>query len=384
MSQLLSLLESFNRPEIMIAGLIAATAFLSSLVLTRVMRHYAPRLGLVDRPGTRKIHARVMPKGGGLAILISLILASALGWFLLSVCNGMPSTTALAVTPEAFGKKLLLLLGCGVVISLLGLIDDLKNLSPYRKIFVESLVACILIYHGQRVTLFIPNFWFSVLVTWGWLLLITNSFNLLDNMDGLSAGVAFISGAIFLVVAVQTRQWQSAFLLLALLGSLLGFLCFNFPPATIFMGDSGSLLLGYLMGILTIDATFYHAPGTVLPVALPLVVMAVPLFDTSTVAWLRWRSKCPIFQGDKRHFSHRLVDLGMTNRQAVLTIYLVTFATGLGATVLYDVSFWGGLLILVQTVVILAVIHILQQVGARRPTGNNHSVQSPAQPGQGA
>lgn len=361
MDHLLSFIRSCGRPEVWIGATIAGTAFVLSLVFVCLVRRWAPHIGLVDHPGSRKIHSCVMPKGGGLAILASLLLASALGWFLVESCQ-----SASLPRPQEFGQKLLLLLGCGTMISMLGLVDDLKNLTPYQKLAVESLVALVLIYFGQRVTLFIPNLAFSVLVTWGWLLLITNAFNLLDNMDGLSAGVTFISGSIFLVVALQTGQWQIAFVLLAMLGSVLGFLCFNFPPATVFMGDSGSLLLGYLMAILTIDVTFYHAPGTVLPLGVPLIVMAIPLFDTSTVAWLRWREKRPIFQGDKRHFSHRLVDLGMSRRQAVLTIYLVTFVTGLSATLLYDVSFWGGILILVQTVAILAIIHILQQTGERK------------------
>lgn len=334
-----------------------AGALLFSLLAVWLVRKYAPQIGLVDRPAQHKFHSRIMPKGGGIAIALSLASACLLGWHLGMVHAGDRFTAV-------FTRDLFVILGGGLAIAVVGLVDDYRNLSPWTKIIAESAVATLLFWCDIRITLFVSNPVFSFAITWAWILLITNAFNLLDNMDGLSAGVAFISGAIFLAVSLQTRQWHVSLILAGALGSVLGFLCFNFPPAKIFMGDCGSLLLGYIMAVLTIYATFYQPSSSVFPVALPLLVMAVPLFDTTTVVWIRIKEKRPIFKGDTQHFSHRLVHLGMTVRESVLTIYLITFATGLSATLLYQANLAGGIVIIVQILAILAVIRILERVGA--------------------
>lgn len=339
--------------------IIFASAFLSSLILVWCVRRFAFKLRLLDYPNERKVHSRTMPKGGGIAIMLSFLIAVFLGYYLLSINLGK----ALTGFTSQVHRDTFLIIGGGLAISILGLIDDYRSLSPLAKIIVESIIAVVLFCYDIRITLFVHNSCFSLVTTCLWLLLITNAFNLLDNMDGLSAGVAFISGSIFLAVAVQTQQWNIAFFLVGLLGSILGFLCYNFPPATIFMGDCGSLVIGYFMAVLTIHATFYQSSGSVFPIALPLLVMAVPLFDTGTVIWIRWREKRPIFRADTKHFSHRLVRLGMTQRQAILTIYLITFATGISATFLYRTDTIGGIIIILQIVAILAIIRILEQVG---------------------
>ena len=368
-----SLQELASQPRITSNLAAFLLAFALCAIFITLIRRYAPAWGLVDKPGVRKIHERVMPKGGGIAIVLSLFLAYGLSWY------GLGLLTNWLSLPGPFSKETLAVLGGGLVIATLGLVDDWCNLKPWTKLTVESLVAFVLIHFDLRITLFVPSDWFSFFVTWGWIVLITNSFNLLDNMDGLSAGVAWISAAIFFAAAIQTGQWHVTFLLAGLLGSLLGFLAYNFPPASIFMGDCGSLFIGYFMAVLTIYATFYEPTASIFPVVLPLLAMAVPLFDTGTVAWLRWRQRRPIFQGDKQHFSHRLVELGLTRRQAVLTIYLVTFATGLSTMLLYQVTLWGAVIILVQIISLLAIIHILQQTAAQKQHDREqHEPQSPA------
>jgi UDP-GlcNAc:undecaprenyl-phosphate/decaprenyl-phosphate GlcNAc-1-phosphate transferase len=199
-----------------------------------------------------------------------------------------------------------------------------------------------------------------------WITAITNAFNFLDNMDGLSAGVAAVCTAAFLVTAVLIGQWFVAASLALLLGALLGFLCFNFNPASIFMGDSGSLVIGLVLGVLTIRTT-YLPPGRDwgagwYSVFAPVVVLAVPLYDLVVVSTIRiLRGKSP-FVGDTNHFSHRLVARGMSKRTAVLCIYLVTAATAVAAIVLPHVqSTCAAVLIFVQTVLILGVVGILEQ-----------------------
>src|SRR5439155_4007557 len=173
--------------------------------------------------------------------------------------------------------------------------------------------------------------WPSVVVTICWIVAITNAFNFLDNMDGLSAGVAAVATTAFLITALSIGQWFVAASLALLLGALLGFLCFNFPPARIFMGDSGSLVIGFLLGVLTVRTTFLPpekqwAAGWYAVFA-PVIVLAVPLYDLAVVSLIRlMRGKSP-FVGDTNHFSHRLVARGMSRRTAVLCLYLITAAT---------------------------------------------------------
>ena len=344
---------------------IALSVFICSFAVTTplvwLIRNYALQLGLVDAPGERKIHQQTIPSGGGIGIFCGVALSCFVGWYLAAHVDRRLLFMGQSSNALLFGHEILLILGGGVVIFITGLLDDWYDLRPVVKLGVETAVALILCWFNIRITIFVGNTLFSWAVTVLWLLLITNAFNLLDNMDGLSSGVAFISGMIFLAVAVQTSQWRIAFLLLALLGALLGFLWFNFPPASIFMGDCGSLFIGYMMAVLTIHATFYQAPFPLFPAFLPILVLAMPLFDTSTVLWIRWQVGHPFFKGDKRHFSHRLVQLGMSPTQALLTIYLITFASGITAVLLYQLDLFGAILIMVQFLAIMAVVHILVQ-----------------------
>src|SRR5262249_27379499 len=159
--------------------------------------------------------------------------------------------------------------------------------------------------------------------------------NLLDHMDGLSGGVAFLSGAAFLVVAIQTGQTLIAAMLVPLLAACLGFLCFNFPPAKIFLGDAGSLFVGFWLSCLTISFTFYESRYPFYTSLVPLAVLAVPLFDTAVVVLIRLFNHKPIFEGDTNHLAHRLTALGMSRKGAVLTVYALTLTAGFSAVLLY-------------------------------------------------
>ncbi|MCH9034684.1 MAG: undecaprenyl/decaprenyl-phosphate alpha-N-acetylglucosaminyl 1-phosphate transferase, partial [Planctomycetes bacterium] len=204
----------------------------------------------------------------------------------------------------------------------------------------------------------------SIALTVLWIVLITNAFNFLDNMDGLSAGVAVIAATVFAVAATRAGQVFVPVMAWVLVGALLGFLRFNFSPATIFMGDAGSLVIGYFMAVLTILVTFYDPSQNLTPfgVLMPIVVLAVPLYDVASVVIHRIRLGESPFRGDRRHFSHRLVKRGMTPRGAVLTIYLATAATALPAIVLPSVDWVGAILLLVQCLCVVAMIAILEHV----------------------
>ena len=256
----------------------------------------------------------------------------------------------------------LAIVGGAVVLHLVGLRDDRRPLRPLPKLAAQLAVALFIAWPmGIRAVEVLPAP-FSIAVTVLWIVVITNAFNFLDNMDGLSAGVAAIAAAIFAVASMGTGQIFVPVMAWVLVGSLLGFLVFNFSPASIFMGDAGSLPIGYLMSVLTILTTYYDPVQnlTTLGVVVPVVVLAVPLYDVISVLIHRIRLGESPFRGDWRHFSHRLVKRGMSQRGAVLTIYLATAATGLPAIVLPRVEWVGASLLLVQCLCVVAMIAILE------------------------
>jgi len=192
--------------------------------------------------------------------------------------------------------------------------------------------------------------------------LIINAFNFLDNMDGASAGIAVIISSILFTAAAFSGQVLVGGLALVFIGTLLGFLVFNFPPAKIFMGDAGSLVVGFFVALLSLRTTYYHEAqsGQWYPVFMPLVAMAVPLYDFISVTLLRISQGKSPFVGDTQHFSHRLKRHGLTDTQTVLTLYLATLCTGLGATFLSQVDLTGAVLVFVQTIFVLSIIAVFE------------------------
>lgn len=356
---------------IYIYALLFVFTFVISFILTPLCRTLAIRLNIVDQPGERKIHQVSKPYLGGLAIYLTMTLVLGLG--VVAALYFLPNNPnlPLEVTPylpnvrKVLPKIIALLLG-GTIIFLLGLWDDIKRLSPLLKLIGQIIAAVLVVSMGIRLDLFINNHWISGFLTVLWIVAITNSFNLMDNMDGLSAGVAGIATILFIWFSYQAGHTYMLLILIVFLGSTLGFLPYNFPPSTIFMGDAGSMFLGFQLGALTVLNSYYYKDApTHLPIMLPFFVLSVPLFDTITVMAIRIKNGKPIYQGDTNHFSHRLVALGMTQRQAVLCIYLVTFCTGTGALLLRKLEFRESLLVLSQMVAIFAIIAILEFTGRR-------------------
>jgi UDP-GlcNAc:undecaprenyl-phosphate GlcNAc-1-phosphate transferase len=352
-------------------------SFVVAIILTAVARRVAVRLEFVDVPDARKVHTQPMPLGGGLAILVAATMPPLIGCLAAVIFReGFPS-----LAPEILHDNLGLLLSKwptvlvivagGAVISFLGLIDDLRGLTPWSRLVIESLVALILFLWTPdvRITVFLNSSLLSAVYTTVWIVGLINAFNFLDHMDGLCSGTTAVACLIFLPVAYVTGQLFIAALILSLLGAVLGFLVFNFPPARIFMGDAGSTFIGYTMGVLTAAFTFYEKDTSahwLLSLALPVLILSVPIFDTVAVVYLRVRDGRPIFKSDRNHFSHRLVELGMTQRQAVLTIYLATFVIGAGAMFWYQLNVVGELIVFGQAVAVFGIIFLLESAARRR------------------
>lgn len=356
--------------------LLAAASFVVSMVLTLVMRRLSPSLGLLDHPGERKVHVQSTPSGGGVAIFLGVWTPVALGVAVCVYLHQLGGT--LPFWPElgehapgvlSLARRLGLIFLGALIVWALGLADDRWNLSPWPRLAVQIGVAVLLVLSGMNISIFIESAWIRGVITVLWIVGLTNAFNMLDNMDGLSAGVGLIIAAFFSIVALQSGQYFMAAFLCCLAGALGGFLVYNFSPASIFMGDSGGTLLGYLLAVMTVQFTFYQPDRPYFPVVVPLLVFGLPLFDAITVVWIRLRSGRSPFQGDTNHFSHRLVALGMTKRQAVLTIYLVTATVALGATVLYYARSGAILVIFAQTIALFTIIGILERARPQKAQG---------------
>jgi UDP-GlcNAc:undecaprenyl-phosphate GlcNAc-1-phosphate transferase len=351
-----------------------AVSFLFSLVLTPLFRSVALKFNILDIPSTRKIHISPKPLFGGLAFYFSFILTILLGLIILKFFWDSPYLK-LIIPQSIIGKippfqreifKILPIVLGGTLVMIIGLIDDIKGMNAYVKLFFTTVVGILMVFLGVRITLFMPNPFFGGLLTVLWFVLLMNSFNLMDNMDGLACGVALVATFIFVGITSLQYQFFTSYILVIFAGVLAGFLIFNWYPSSIFMGDAGSMWIGFMLATLTIMSTFYcEGKPTLLPVVMPLLILGVPIFDTVSVVLIRLSRKKPLFVGDKNHFSHRLVQLGMTQPQAVAFVYLVTFCIGINATLLFAVGKLGATVILLQAVVIFVIIALLEHTGRK-------------------
>jgi len=360
-----------------------AASFLAGVVLTWLVRNAAQQMGFVDAPGKRKLHKEPVPLGGGIAIYLGLLFMVASG-VVFVLCLKMGWIESGPWLPEfvtistggilAKSMELLALMIGGLVILLVGVVDDLHGLSPRVKLAIEILVALGLyaLLPELRITFFVHVQWIWCALTVLWIVGLMNAFNFLDNMDGLCAGLAAITALVFFVLALESVPQQQfvATFMLVFAGVLFGFLVFNFPPAKIYLGDAGSLLAGYILAVSTILFTFYQHNAKIMAplfvLAVPLQIMAIPIFDAAMVIWIRVRARKPIYQGDTNHISHRLVGLGMTKREAVLCVYLIALFIGFATTLALQVDTMGLIVILIMTVVVLMLVTLLEQAGRRR------------------
>ena len=362
-------------------------AFITSLLLTPLIRRLAPGLGLVDQPGLRKVHVTPTPMGGGIAVFLGLLVPVLLVVFGGSAVGQVSS--ALGELRTSIGSDAVLrrqtlgIIAGAVVLFAMGLADDRWNLSWRLRLGIQVLVAFGVTQSGVKATVFVAQPWIGILITMLWIMVLTNAMNFLDNMDGLSAGIGVIASLMsvgILLLMVPQPHWAVALGLLLLAGSLSGFLWWNRPPASIFMGDSGSNLIGFLLATLTVSGTFYQfeTSGSRHVILAPLCILAVPLYDFLTVILIRLNDGRSPFHGDKSHFSHRLVELGLRPARAVLTIHLATLMTGLGGLLLYKVADWTGAgLIIALICCVLSIVSILETVGRRSITDVHCEVPDP-------
>jgi len=334
--------------------LILLSAFVLAVGVTPLVRRLAIRLGVVDRPAARKIHTRTTPLLGGVAIYLAFIVT-------------------LAILGDRFyiQQVIGILLGA-TLCSFMGLWDDRLGLGALVKLAGQIAASLILIASGVQVKI-LPYEILNFGVTVFWMVGITNALNLLDNMDGLSGGVGMTAALFFLLLAVMSGQYLVGALAAALVGACLGFLFYNFNPASIFMGDTGSLFLGFMLAAVGIKLRF---PDNVHFVTwmVPVMVLGLPIFDTTLVVISRLRRGLnPLTAAGKDHVSHRLVKMGFTQREAVLILYLVCAILGIIAMFLTQASILEGYIVGAITLAVgVYFLWKLEQVG---PLSSTPSVQ---------
>ncbi len=369
-----------------------------SLPFTAIVRAVGRRLGALDSGGVAgqiKEARRPVPNTGGVGIfwgvfgpivagLVALHTGMLDAWATSNVPDLVPHFAGLRErTPDA-----IVLLVCALVLHVMGLIDDRRALGAFVKlpVMLGAALAVVLLTDTRLLTLLdsrVGGPWASIAITVLWIGVVTNAMNFLDNMDGLAGGVGLVAASLLLAttLAAPVPQWFIAATLALLIGALAGFLVFNAPRpwerrggggASIFMGDGGSLVLGFVLAVLTARLTYFESgpAGEVVndrwyAVLMPVVVLAVPLYDFTVVSILRLRAGKSPFVGDLNHLSHRLVRRGLSKRDAVYVIWGLTLATAIGGVFLARLEGWQAALVGVQTAAVLGVLALLE-FGAQR------------------
>lgn len=337
------------------------SAFLA-LIITPVIIWLARHLKSADHPGVRTIHKRPVPRIGGVAIFVSMMCLT-IGVLFLSNVIG---ETFRGILP-----RLIVLLSAAGFMFFIGLIDDIKGLRARIKFLAQIAAAITVCAVGIRIKsvavadwLTLDFGWFSWPLTLLWIVGITNAINLSDGLDGLAAGISAVACGVIAIFAVYSGQVIMAVLMLALLGSLTGFLFFNFNPAKIFMGDCGSMFLGF--SIASSSVMCATKSSTLVGLALPVLVLGVPIFDTLFSMLRRFLERRSMFAPDRSHFHHRLLDLGLKQRHAVIVIYAVTLlAAGLGMFMMVTRNIGSLMIFFCVLLLLLLVFRVVGSVRLR-------------------
>jgi UDP-GlcNAc:undecaprenyl-phosphate GlcNAc-1-phosphate transferase len=312
-----------------------AGAFLTTLLALPLWRRWCLRIRLVDDPGRRKIHDHPVPLAGGLAVLTGILLPLAAGAILLKTgAHVLNQTQPIQHGLERRGLELATIAFGAIAITLLGWLDDKRELKPLPKFIGQLFVAVAVAMACKRITLFVHSDVFSYAITIFWILTVINAFNFMDNMNGLCAGLGAIGALIFGIIAAANGEYLVATVGFLMCGALIGFLPWNFPNARAFLGDAGSHLVGYLLAVMAILPHFYNKQNPhPLAVLSPLLVLAIPLVDLAQVVIFRTLHRRPFWIGDTNHLSHRLVRAGLSRTRAVLLLWMIAVMVGILAAV---------------------------------------------------
>ena len=343
-----------------------------TLITTPICRNISWKLDILDIPlgEFHKKHGESTPLLGGIAMLSGWIITVYGGLlYCVKFQHMLPDELIHRIPGILSVQSLLYVITAGAIaLTIMGLIDDKKPLGPLVK-FIMQFVICSIVasYPKIRVTIFVE----TPIITWAitvcWFMFIINAFNFFDNMDGLASGTAFIAAVLFTLVAAFGNQIFVAALGAATAGAASGFYFYNRYPASIFMGDSGSYFLGYMLAVIGTLTMFYHpaTSPTPAPLLIPILVLAVIIFDTFAVVIIRLKKGVPIYYGDHNHISHRFHDMGVSKKQAVFIVHMLALSIGLGAITLMWLDSKGVVLVLIQSSAMLLLVVILHHIKKR-------------------
>lgn len=365
----------------LLVGYVLVLAAVGTALLTLLAIRLGQRWGVLDHPGERKQHAAPIPLTGGWAVyavfatavwipLLGLQWMSSAQLDFLQGLPGLASLSAWKGLASNFTAKLLPVFASATLVFLIGARDDRRNVPPWIRILAPFLGGLILAVSGIRPHLgFLPAE-LEILIGAFWIAGITNAFNLIDGLDGLCAGVSATATLALLLISLIFEQPLVTLLCAVLLGTELGFLVHNTHPARVFLGSSGSLLWGHLHAIASI-LVIYNAPSRgmsnpLAPLLCPLLLLAVPLYDTLSVVAIRLRQRRPIARGDRSHFHHRLLRVGFSQRQVMVFICTVSALSGMNAVLLTQATPLQTALLLVQSLAVFTLIALSESVAARK------------------
>lgn len=337
-------------------------AFITSFVLTPYTIKIAKKIGAVDIPkDERRMHIKAMPKFGGPAIIIAFLIST----IYLIITTSIEGNLNI-FGPENYIVKLLGFLGGAVLLSIFCYFDDIKGINPLVKLTGQLIAAGIVVACGIRIDYFDVPFLegnimlsnvFSIFLTIIWIVGITNAINLIDGLDGLSTGIAIISCVSLLIIfALNGSPLIAIIIITALVGALSGFLPFNFNPAKTFIGDIGSNFIGYTLSIVSIIGIAKTATAFV--VVLPIIVLGLPIFDTLSAIirrLIKGKSLKAVFQADKGHLHHRLIEKGLSQKEAVLLLYGISVACGMFAVILFESDIWKAISFALMVIAVVCI-----------------------------
>jgi UDP-GlcNAc:undecaprenyl-phosphate/decaprenyl-phosphate GlcNAc-1-phosphate transferase len=293
-------------------------SFIFALCWTPILRHAALQLGIVDKPdGKLKKHEDAIPYLGGVAVFAAYLLT-------------------IGVLTDFEDKETLGLLLSGCIALLVGLIDDFGALTPKQKMLGQFLAALVLIKSGTFIKLTFLPVWVAIPLTVLWIVAVTNAFNIIDIMDGLASGVAAVAAVSIATANYLAGRDSQAFLAAVLAGAAIGFLRHNFHPARIFLGDAGSMFMGFMLAALSMNAGFTRVNP--LAVISPILILGIPLFDLLLVMFIRWRKGIPVTKGSPDHFALRLRRCNLSIRETAVTTYIVGILLGFVALLMSNIQ----------------------------------------------
>lgn len=328
------------------ALILAILSMVFSLILTPIVRNLAIKVNAVDIPkDNRRVHKRPIPLLGGIAIFLSFVIG-------------------IIFQKESLNFQEIGIIIGATIITIGGILDDIREIRPLYKLLFQLAGTIALIAFGLRINyvtnpftsseLFLNIGLLSIPLTILWIIGVTNAFNLIDGLDGLSAGIGFISSITLFIIAILNNRYETAIMTAILAGALLGFIPYNFNPASIFMGDTGSQLIGFLLAAISIKGAIKSAAAFSL--AVPILAFGLPIYDTLFAMVRRKINGKPIMQADKGHFHHRLLNMGLSQRQAVLIMYLISCVLGGVSIIAMQISSQRSYFLTTSVIILIVLI----------------------------